>query len=162
MKCSPYQDQPGRCRRGSSLTLVRSKCPHHTGRLGSQTLRYRGDGQSLRNCLEHIRNMIILTFEPPSDCPRLLRAVNCYCQAPTQLPTPSPLQPNSISTSSHFNSSKSWVGVMPYICFFFRTILLFGLRFASLERGGTLFQGSLCSSLKRVGSGCKNECTGWS
>ena len=41
----------------------------------------------------------------------------CFCQAPTQLPTPSPLQPNSISTSSQFNSSKSWVGVMPYIWF---------------------------------------------
>ena len=33
---------------------------------------------------------------------------NC-CQAPTQLPTPSPLQPkpNSISTPSQFNSSNS-------------------------------------------------------
>ena len=30
-----------------------------------------------------------------------------FCQAPTQLPTPSPLQPNLISTSSQFNSSKS-------------------------------------------------------
>ena len=39
------------------------------------------------------------------------------CQAPTQLPTRSPLQPNMISTSSQFNSSKSWVGVMPYIWF---------------------------------------------
>ena len=40
-----------------------------------------------------------------------------FCQAPTQLPTPSPLQPNPISTPSQFNSSKSWVGVMPYIWF---------------------------------------------
>ena len=37
-----------------------------------------------------------------------------YCKAPTQLPTPSPLQPNFISTPSQFNSSKSWVGVIPY------------------------------------------------
>ena len=37
-----------------------------------------------------------------------------FCQAPTQLPTPSPLQPNLISTQSQSNSSKSWVGVIPY------------------------------------------------
>ena len=52
-----------------------------------------------------------------------------YCQAPTQLPTWYPLQFNSISTSSQFNSSKSWVGVMPYIWFSPPpTILLFSTR----------------------------------
>ena len=47
----------------------------------------------------------------------ILHTIRTNCQAPTQLPTRSPLHPNSISTSSQFNSSKSWVGVMPYIWF---------------------------------------------
>ena len=57
-----------------------------------------------------------LFFNTSSIC-SALKYLTLNCQAPTQLSTPSPLQPNSISTPSQFNSSKSWVGDIPYIWF---------------------------------------------
>ena len=63
-------------------------------------------GANLARALNPHKSGLVLGLFKPSNC-----------QAPTQLPTRSPLQFNSISTSSKFNSSKSWVGVMPYIWF---------------------------------------------
>ena len=79
-----------------------SSCWSKMSRMKEQTHSKTSDGAKKR-----IRYVYLKTF--------LCMFTNC--QAPTQLPTQSPLQVSSTSTSSQFNSSKSWVGVMPYIWF---------------------------------------------